>query len=327
MKIAITGGSGHLGTALIPKLAALGHQMRVLIYNNQRVVTDIPLEEVQGDTTQLADVERLIEGVEVVIHLAAVIPVYGDKGGLVQKVNVQGTKNVVDTCIAKNVKRLIHVSSIHAYNPYPHEVPLDESRAYVDENSYPYDFSKATAQQYVLEAVKNRGLNAVVLNPTAVAGPNDHLRSLAFDVFYKFYIGLMPILPPGGFNWVDNRDVADSIVAAIERGRKGETYIVAGEYYTNKQLSSTIGKVLNKRTTKISLPYPVLYSAAYLQEVWAKITKMEPVFARQSVQCLKDCHPNISSQKAANELGHKCRPLEETLIDVYAWMRKEGIVK
>jgi dihydroflavonol-4-reductase len=327
MKIAITGGSGHLGTVLIPKLAALGHQIRVLVYNNQRVVTDIPLEEVHGDTTQIADVERLIEGVDVVIHLAALIGIYGDRNGLVQKINVGGTKNVVDTCVAKKVKKLIHVSSIHAYKPYPHEEVLDETRPYIEKDGYAYDFSKATAQQYVLDAAKNRGLDAVVLNPTGIMGPSDYLKSPRFDVLYKFYAGLMPMVPPGGFNWVDNRDVADTIIAAIERSRKGEAYIVAGEFYTNKQLSSTIGKVLNKKTTQIGIPYALLHFASYFLEAWANLTKTEPLFSRQSIAYLVEGHPNVSSEKAARELGHKCRPLEETLKDAYAWMKAENFIK
>lgn len=327
MKIAITGGSGHVGTILIHKLLDLGHDLRVLINKSEGAIGKLPIEKINGDTTNLTDIERLLEGQDIVIHLAALISIDGDKGGLVQKINVGGTKNIVDTCISKNIKKLIHVSSIHAYQPFPHNEALDETRPYVGNTSYAYDFSKATAQQYVLEAVKTKGLHAVVLNPTGIIGPYDYLNSPKFKMLYQFYYDQIPILTPGGFDWVDNRDVADAIIAAIDKGKKGEAYLIAGKYYTVKQLSQQIGKVLHKKTPQTVLPFSILRLFLPFISVWSKITKTEPLYTKASLDYLKEGHPNISYQKANKDLGFQPRPLQESLSDTYEWMKKEGFIK
>lgn len=327
MKIAITGGSGHVGTALIYKLLDLGHEVKALIHEREGAIGNLKIEKLRGSTTELADVEQLVSDVDVVIHLAALISISGDCGGLVQKINVGGTKNVVDACIAKGVKKLIHVSSIHAYQPYPHDIPLDETRGYVGKDSYAYDFSKATAQQYVLDAVKNKGLDAVVLNPTGIIGPFDYLNSPKFKMLYQFYYGQIPILTPGGFDWVDNRDVADGIIAAIDKGRVGEAYLLSGKYYTVKELSAIIGKVLNKKTPQMMMTFGVLNLLLPFVGLWGKITRTEPLYTEESLAYLKEGHPTISYQKAAKDLGYSPRPIEETLKDTYDWMKKEGFIR
>src|SRR5205085_2170560 len=180
MIVAITGAAGFVGRNLAPALAARGARVRALVQRRVRPALvgadrapEGSVEQVLADVLHPHSLQAAIAGADVVFHLAARISVLGDPGGWVRRVNVEGTRNVVNACLAAGVRRLVHFSSVHALSPHPREDIVDEDRPlYDEERAFPYERSKAMGEREVIEGVA-RGLDAVIINPTALLGPHD----------------------------------------------------------------------------------------------------------------------------------------------------------
>jgi len=177
----------------------------------------------------------------------------------------------------------------------------------------------------VRTAVKE-GLNAVILNPTAVIGPYDHRGSLLGQALLKIYQNELPFLVSGGYNWVDVRDVVSASIKAIESGRKGENYILSGEYCSLKELSSMISKISGCRIPVI-VPVTLARLACPFIKVYTSIIKKEPLYTYQSLDILVNSPVNVSSAKAGKELGYEPRPLDQTLRDTFDWYRENNFIK
>ncbi|MBI5548586.1 MAG: NAD-dependent epimerase/dehydratase family protein, partial [Deltaproteobacteria bacterium] len=170
MKVAVTGASGHVGGNLVRSLLAEGHQVRALHVSDSRPLDGLALEKAQVKVSDPAALAQAFEGQEVVFHLAGKITVVGDPDGSVQRTNVDGVRNVCEACLKAGVRRLVHFSSIHAFQHDPWDRPLDETRPLADEAPGPcltYDRSKAGGEHVVREFLK-QGLDAVIVNPTAI---------------------------------------------------------------------------------------------------------------------------------------------------------------
>ena len=137
-------------------------------------------------------------------HLAGRISVAGVHDPLLEKTNVDGVRNVVEASLKAGVKRLVHVSSIHAFSTYPNNEVMDETRELAEDERkhFPYDRSKVKGQKEVLKGIE-RGLDAVIVNPAAVLGPHDYKISEMGEVFLDIYHGKLPALIDAGYNWVD----------------------------------------------------------------------------------------------------------------------------
>lgn len=170
MITAVTGGSGHIGGNLVRALLEQGREVRCLVRNDRRALEGLDVETVKGDIFDMDSLVKLFSGAGTVFHLAGRISIAGGEGGLVEKTNVGGVRNIVEACIKAGVKRLVHCSSIHAFSTYPNDQVIDETRTLATEKKHiAYDKSKAMGQLEVLEGVK-RGLDAVIINPGACSG-------------------------------------------------------------------------------------------------------------------------------------------------------------
>lgn len=326
MKIAVTGASGQIGFTLCEELEKQGHTLIILVHNHSKWLNQLKAKKVKGSTTNPEDLLRLTEGVDVVFHLAAIVSINGDPGGMLESVNVGGTANMIEACRVNKVKRLVHFSSVHAYKSTPLDKPMTEDNELSDHTCFLYEQSKAKAQKLVQEAARRGDINAVIVNPTGVIGPNDWLPSIKGNMLMDFYNKKIPAITPGGFDWVDTRDVVDGAIAAMEKGRNGESYILSGKFYTVKALSSLIGEVTGKKTPQLIVPFWVLQLSLPFILVWSKVTKTEPLFTKESIGILMVANANVSYQKAAAELGYKPRPLSETLTDTYSWLKKNNYI-
>jgi dihydroflavonol-4-reductase len=172
----------------------------------------------------------------------------------------------------------------------------------------------------MLEGSKN-GLDVVVIRPSSVIGPNDYKPSEMGKALIDFYYQKIPVLPQGGYDFVDVRDVADSIISAIEHGKNGQVYLLSGKYYSLKELAKLVQKVTGKKVPQVVIPYWLLKSILPLIKLYSKLSHAEPLFTIESIDALKNGHPNMDHSKAATQLGHHPRPLEETLRDFYEWQR------
>ena len=324
--VVVTGASGHLGGVLVRALLASGARVRAVYLGDDRALAGLDVERVVADVTDAEAVRRAVGGASLVLHLAAVISIDGGRGGLVDRVNVGGTRNVAAAARAEGV-RMVHVSSIHAFRQEPVDVPLDETRTRVPPagGHWPvYDRTKAAGERVVRAAIAD-GLDAVILHPTGIIGPEDHAPSRMGRIFLAVARRRMPAVVAGGFDWVDVRDVAAAILAAADpaRGRRNESYLVAGNRRTVAQVTATAAAIAGVPAPRIVLPMALARLGAPPMTLLARVTHAEPLFTGESLLALRANHA-IVGEKARRELGILPRPFAESVHDLYRWHRDAG---
>ena len=182
------------------------------------------------------------------------------------------------------------------------------------------------SEQLVIEATKN-GLDAVVLNPTAVIGPFDFKGSYLGQALIKIYQNKLPMLVPGGYDWVDVRDIVNASISAITLGRSGEKYILSGHYLSLKELSKQIGVISEKKTPQFIAPLFIAKIGLPFIRLYSRLAKEHPLYTNESLHILKNSNQFISNKKASKELAYKTRPIEETLRDAFEWYKQNGKLK
>jgi dihydroflavonol-4-reductase len=324
MKVAVTGASGHIGNCLVRELKKQGAQIKVLAQNFSNYLNDKDVEVIRGNLLEPNSLIALCEGVDVVFHLAAQIAIDNRSSSLTYETNVTGTKNMIKAANHGRAKKFIHFSSIHAFQIGSPDQMLDESRSLVETSKTIYEYTKAEGEREVMKAVKE-GLNAVIINPTAVIGPFDYKGSLLGQALRKIYQNKLPFMVAGGYNWVDVRDVVSASIQAIESGRNGERYILSGTYCSLRKLSVMISRLSGCKIPVI-VPVTLARLACPLFKVYSSIAKTEPLYTYQSLNILVNSPSNISNEKAGRELGFKPRPLEQTLSDTFNWYKENNFI-
>ena len=284
------------------------------------------MQIVEGDISDPPALRALMEGAETVFHLAGRISIVGSEGGLVEKTNVGGVRNVIRACREARVRRLVHCSSIHAFDANPNDQIVDETRTLaLGPGHAAYDRSKALGQQAVLDAVK-AGLDAVIINPGAVVGPCDFKPSRMGAVFLDIYHRRLPMLIDGGYNWVDARDVAQGALAAEKKGRPGEAYLLTGHWVHICEVSRTISRLSGRKTPQIAVPIWLAAAASWFSLGWGRVRGTMPKFTPAAIEAIQS-HRYISHEKATRELGYTPRPFEETVRDTLEWFRQAGMLE
>lgn len=324
-RVVVTGAAGHVGGALVRALLARGVRPRVLVREDRRAVDGLGLEEVRGDVLDPAALDAAFDGADVVFHLAAFISLQAEDAPRTQAINVDGVRNVVEACLRARVGRLVHFSSIHAFSPLPRDQAIDETRPLCEGLDVPhYDRSKAAGERVVQEG-RRRGLDAVILNPTGVIGPYDFRPSHMGEVFLDLYHRRLPGLVDGAFNWVDVRDVVEGALAAAERGRSGEKYLLSGHLAPVRDIAKLAQEVTGRRAPRMVAPMWVARAGAPLAGAVARAIGRRPLFTSASLHALRH-HQLVSHDKATRELGYRPRPLRTTVEDTYAWFREVGLI-
>lgn len=324
MKVAITGAAGHLGAALLHELSNRNIPVKALVRNNDfSFFTGLPVEFVKGDLLNPVVLRSLMEECDTIIHCAALISVNGDPAGLVHHTNVEGTRSVVEIALRAGIKRCIHISSIHAFQQRPSMEILDESRVPIDEKAFAYERSKLAGQQIALEA-NNKGLEVLVMHPTSIIGPFDHKPSLMGQVLIDMFSGKLPFIFNGGFDFCDNRDVANAIVNSISMGKPGEAYLLGGKWHSLKQLSGILSAVSGKKIHIKALPAFAAKAGLPIVKLLALLQNKEPLYTEEALDALFNGNQFISSEKAMKELNYSIRPLAETVNDTFNWFNNNG---
>ncbi len=322
-KCVMTGATGHVGYALLLELAKNGENPKILIRKDLSIFDGIECEKVFGDVTDLDSLVKAFEGAEVVYHLAGMIELKPGNEDAVYRVNVTGTKNVVEACKKCGVKRLVYMSSVDTYPPLPDNQVMSELSEYHPEIlEGAYAKTKAEATQYVLDSNGTDGLETVVLQPSACIGPYDFKVSSVGEMVRMFLNGNFPVtLGFGGYNFVDVRDVAKGTYAAATKGRPGECYILCGDAITVDAFIKTLAKVLGQKAPAITLNKGIVDIAAPIMEVYYKVTDTTPLFTRYSIRKLvSNC--NFTYAKAAAELDYKPMSVEQSVKDMTDWIVK-----
>jgi len=200
---------------------------------------------------------------------------------------------------------------------------MDESREIATDSPISYERTKAIADKWVMEQ-HNDNLEIVVLNPTAIIGPNDTKPSFMGEFMKLIYAGNLPGLVPGGYDWVDVRDVAEAAITAIEKGRGGERYILSGKWLSIKNFADIFVEYSDKNKYLSVLPLWLARLGVPFMWIFSKLTGKTPVYTYGSLEILKSNNRFISSDKAQLELGFKPRPLKETIFDTYSWYKENN---
>jgi len=316
----VTGGAGHLGNVLVRELLARGECVRVLILPGEdtQSLDGLNVEWMEGNVLDVDTLVRAMQDVDVVFHLAALVSITEEKSHLLQAVNVDGTRNVIDAAKQMGVSQLIYTSSIHALERPPLGLSITESLAFDPENpAGPYDRTKAQASILVQEATVN-GLDTRIICPTGVVGPYDFRRSEMGELILSWMQKRVNFMVEGAFDFVDVRDVAKGQILARDNGRPGETYILGGERIELTLLHDLVQKVTGIDTPLITFPLPIAKIVAPMAELYYKITKTKPRFTRYSIETVFS-NSNISSEKAKKELGYQPRTLVKSIADTVRW--------
>jgi dihydroflavonol-4-reductase len=326
MKTAVTGASGHLGVNLIRKLISGGGEVKAISHLNNDGFEGLDVELVSGDVLDAGSLSRAFEGVEQVYHLAGYISLLANDWAACSAVNVEGTRNVVNACRQAGVKRLVHFSSIHAFCQEPFDIPIDESRQFVDIKKAPaYDRSKAAGEQIVRRAVIE-GLDAVIINPTAVIGPFDYRPSHTGQAIIQMATGKLPVLIDGGFDWVDARDVADGAIKAAEIAPAGSRYLLSGHWLSLKGLAEMVSSISGVKPPSFTCPIGIARACAPLVTFSAHLAGKRPIYTTASLKAVIS-NRDTRHDKASAELGYEPRPLEETVCDTVNWFRENGYLR
>ncbi|MEW6094668.1 MAG: SDR family oxidoreductase [Chloroflexota bacterium] len=318
--ILVTGATGHIGNVLVRKLLEQGEKVRALIWRGEDTssIRDLELERVEGDVLDPESLRPALEGVDTVYHLAGLISIMPGRQPFVWKVNVEGTRNVLEAARRANVRRLVYTSSIHAIQRAPHGVEMDETLGFDPNNPYgEYDRSKAAASLEVQKAAQS-DLDAVIACPTGVIGPNDFRGSEMGEVIRGAAQGRPMFYVEGAYDFVDVRDVADGLIAAARHGRRGESYILGGHKISVRDLLKTVREVTGKAFASIKIPFPLAEFAAKFTPWYYQKTKAKPRFTPYSLEVLQS-NADISHAKAKRELDYEPRPVIETIADTVRW--------
>jgi len=322
--VAVTGASGHIGNVVCRALLANGYQVRAQYRSDRRALEGLGLEAVQGDVTDMGDLDGLLSGCRFVINCAGAISISGGKGGAVHRTNVVGAQNVLDASVKARVSRIVHISSVHAVHDLPHHAPYDEARPYKGPKDFAYDRSKAEGEQLMLRGAKRHPMEMVVVRPSAVVGPFDFKPSEMGSAILRMYNRPLPLVPSGGYNLVDVRDVAEGIVKAMEQGRSGEVYLLSGRYYTVRDLVREVRALRMHDTRPVVAPFWFLSGAVPLAWAYGKATGKPNPLTYEALIALREGHPNMDHSKARIELDHAPRALRESLNDFIEWIESQN---
>ena len=330
MKCIVTGATGHIGNILVRYLHERGDEVTAFVLPREDIgsIKSYVKHVRYGDIRDVQSLEYAFEGQDIVYHLAGVVDIGSHKKtrALMYEVNVQGVQNVVRDCQATHISRLVYTSSVHAITELPHGQEITEIKVFNPASVKGiYAKSKAEATVCVLEAVK-QGLDAVIVHPAGVIGPDDHQISNIGQMVLGFLKGNMRAYISGGYNFVDARDVAMGILKAADKGLPGECYILSGEYHSVKDLLQMMEDITSIKAPRIRIPRWLAYIASPFSELHCKIHRRKPLFTAYSIFTLKT-NSNFSSEKAKTILGYTITPFRKTLEDTLSWMAHHKLLK
>ena len=324
---AVIGATGHLGNTLVRELLKEGEEVRAIILpgDSLKPLEGLDVDIAYGDITKYHFLKTALRGASFVYHMAGAVTITSGNKKLLEKINIEGTKNVINACMEDNVKKLIYTSSVHALREPPKGTVIDEKQPFDSKQVFgDYSKTKAKASLEVLKAV-DRGLNAVILCPTGIIGPYDFAISQMGQFIIDFVQGRLKAYIDGAYDFADSRDVAAGHILAAKRGINGQTYILSGERLTVSQLVQYLREITGKTGPHFKMPYWLAKTTAPLTPIYYFFSHTKPLFTTYSIRVLAS-NSDISSEKAKKELGYKSRPIKESLQDAYHWLKENNIL-
>jgi dihydroflavonol-4-reductase len=326
VKVLVTGATGFVGSNVAAALATRGDEVSVLRRSASRLeaLEGVPVEYVVGDILEPDSLVTAMQDRKLVFHVAAMAQYWRSSKETIYRVNVEGTRNVVHAALAAGVKRVVHTSSVAALGYPPRDTLADESQAFPAKLSWwPYGHSKYLAELEVSRAVE-QGLPAVIVNPTIVIGPRD-VNFVSGSLIRAAVRGQLLVVTPGGSNYVHVDDVVAGHLAAAERGRVGERYILGGENLSHWEAAQTIASVTDGPRPRLVLPHWSLPSLAYVIDAFNALSPRPPLVSGEQILLGGETF-YVDNSKAVRELGMPRTPFRYAASDAYDWYREHGLL-
>jgi dihydroflavonol-4-reductase len=321
----VTGGTGFLGLNLIEQLVAQDWQVTALHRpsSDLRLLKRLPVRLAEGDILEPASLRQAMpQGVDAVFHVAADTSMWSGNDARQKRINVEGTRNMVEATLSAGAGRLIHTSTWNTFGLEQGEISEDvPQRGGVSRINY--DRTKFLGEEEVREGVA-RGLDAVIINPSHIFGRYD--RKGWAQLIIAAHERWLPGTPPGSGTFCHGEAVARAHIGAVERGRSGQNYLMSGADATFVELFAVINEVTGSRVPLRPLPAAAFRVPARLAAAWAAITGRKPALTPQGVE-VAIARARVTSRRAEQELGYRPAPLRTLVEDAWGWLVAEGILK
>ena len=327
MTTLVTGATGFVGSHVARQLLFSGEKVRVLVRptSNLKLLEELRVERAEGDLRDGASIERAIEGVRRVFHVAADYRLWTAHPEELYESNVEGTRRLLSAAQRAGVERVVYTSTVATIAVPRHgALPNERTVARLDEMIGHYKKSKFLAEQVAVDAAK-AGVPVVIVNPTAPVGPGDWKPTPTGRIILDFLRGKMPAYVDTGLNVAAVEDVAAGHLLAAEKGRIGERYILGGRNMTLKEILDALAAITGKRAPRVKLPHVVALVAGYADEMLARVAGREPTIPVEGVKMSRH-KMFVESDKAARELGYKPGKIEAALERAVRWYEDNGYV-
>ena len=322
MTTLVTGATGFVGSAVVRCLLDAGHQVRVMVRAKSALtnIQDLEVDIVKGDLAQPDTLQNIVKGCDTLFHVAADYRLWVRDSDILYRVNVEGTKNLMQAAINAGVGRIVYTSSVATLGLNSDGTPADENTPVSFANMIGhYKRSKFLAEQAVQQMINQQQLPAIIVNPSTPIGPRDIRPTPTGRMVLDAACGRMPAYVDTGLNVVHVDDVAKGHLLALQRGEVGERYILGGHDMSLQQIFDVISDITGRPAPKIKLPHNLVLPIAYLSEAWAWLIRgPEPRATVDGVRMSKKLM-YFCSDKAKRALGYASRPASEALSDAVNW--------
>jgi len=327
--ILVTGATGFVGSAVLRALARRGEAVRALVRSTSPLdnLAGVDCEIAIGDMTDAAAMARAMAGVRQLYHVAADYRLWARDPGELRRANLGGASAVMEAALGAGVERIVYTSSVATLRAADAATIVDETAPLAEAEAIgAYKQSKVASERLVERMVAERGLPAVIVNPSTPIGPRDIKPTPTGRMVLEAAQGKIPAFVDTGLNLVHVDDVAEGHLAAMARGRVGERYVLGGQDLSLRDMLAEIAVLTGRKAPTLALPRAPLYPLAYAAEAVAQVTGKEPMLTRDALK-MASHHMFFSSKKAEAELGYVARPHREALADALGWFREAGLLK
>src|SRR5271166_5784002 len=326
MTTLVTGAAGFLGSHVTRQLVARGESVRVLMRpsSNNRAISDLPLEYVTGDLRDAASLERAMNRVKRVFHVAADYRLWAKNPKDIYDSNVGGTKNLLAAAKKAGIEQLIYTSTVATIAVERPGLPNESTEAKLEEMIGHYKRSKWMAEQEVLREARS-GFPAIVAMPTTPVGPWDWKPTPTGKIILDFLNGKMPGYVETGLNFVGVEECAAGHLLAAERGKVGERYLLGAENLTLKEMLDALAKITGLRAPGMKIPHGVALGVAYVESAFSRLVGKEPQIPVEGVKIAQH-KMFVDASRAKRELGFEPGPVAAALERAVRWYQANGYV-